>query len=741
MRFRAIATIILSMFVAIVSFAQGSQPAVPTVPRQLRFGGTVKSADGTPRTGMVGVMFSLYSEQQGSTALWTELQNVQLDANGQYSVLLGSQHAEGVPADLFTTNEARWLGIQVEAEPEQARVLLVSVPYALKAGDAETLGGKPLSAFLLNPNATENGAPTGTATTTQAASSGVQTYSVNTSTSGGTANIVAKWIDASTLGNSAIFESGGFVGIGTTSPATLLHIAVDANFRSDVGAAMMIGSSTTPAKRLMFGYDTTSDAGYIQATQAGVDVKPLLFNPGGGFVGLGTSTPQAIMHVAQDSSYTSDLASAIIVSNKTNTNKRMMFGYDASIDASYIQSTFSGVDVRSLLFNPSGGNVGIGTTVAGQKLTVAGVIQSTTGGFRFPDGSTMTSATNNTAPTSYTSSTTDQVLHATQNGAGAGSLTIATLPSAVRGDASASTGFISGVLGSSASPSGFGVFGENTASSGNAIGTFGVSTTSTTGTGVWGEAEATTGDAVGVYGKSFSTTGTGIFGYANATSGDAVGVYGRSDSILGTGAWGNSTATSGVTFGVYGSVASASGTAGVFDNAAAGDLLLGRQGITHLNVFRVDSTGKGFFNGGTQTGGADFAESVEVLGKVAQYEAGDVMAIDPAGKRRLALTNESYSTRVAGIYSTKPGVLASPHGMDDPKFAGEIPLALVGIVPCKVSAENGPIKAGDLLVSASIPGYAMKGTDRTKMAGAVVGKALDNLDSGTGVIQVLVSLQ
>ena len=40
-------------------------------------------------------MFSLYSEQQGSTALWTELQNVQLDANGQYTVLLGSQHAEG----------------------------------------------------------------------------------------------------------------------------------------------------------------------------------------------------------------------------------------------------------------------------------------------------------------------------------------------------------------------------------------------------------------------------------------------------------------------------------------------------------------------------------------------------------------------------------------------------------------------------------------------------------------------
>ncbi len=78
---------------------------------------------------------------------------MQLDSNGQYTVLLGSLHSEGVPADLFLTNDARWLGVQVETEPEQPRVLLVSVPYALKAADAETLGGKPLSSFVLNQEA------------------------------------------------------------------------------------------------------------------------------------------------------------------------------------------------------------------------------------------------------------------------------------------------------------------------------------------------------------------------------------------------------------------------------------------------------------------------------------------------------------------------------------------------------------------------------------------------------------
>src|ERR1051325_8834644 len=83
--------------------AQAQQSSASAVPRIVRFTGTITSTDGAPRTGVVGVMFSLYAGQQGGTALWTELQNVQLDANGQYTVLLGSQHKDGVRADLFIT--------------------------------------------------------------------------------------------------------------------------------------------------------------------------------------------------------------------------------------------------------------------------------------------------------------------------------------------------------------------------------------------------------------------------------------------------------------------------------------------------------------------------------------------------------------------------------------------------------------------------------------------------------------
>jgi len=69
----------------------------------------------------------------------------------------------------------------------------------------------------------------------------------------------------------------------------------------------------------------------------------------------------------------------------------------------------------------------------------------------------------------------------------------------------------------------------------------------------------------------------------------------------------------------------------------------------------------------------------------------------------------------------------------------EVPLAVVGIVPCKVSAENGPIAVGDLLVTSNTPGHAMRAAD--PKVGTVVGKALEGHSGGTGVIEIMVTLQ
>ena len=137
--------------------------------------------------------------------------------------------------------------------------------------------------------------------------------------------------------------------------------------------------------------------------------------------------------------------------------------------------------------------------------------------------------------------------------------------------------------------------------------------------------------------------------------------------------------------------------------------------------------------------GGDYAESVDVVGDRTNYATGDVLVIDPSNPSKFLKSAEPYSTAVAGIFSTKPGTVG--RRQTTPKNSDEIPMAIVGIVPAKVSAENGPIRPSDLLVSSATTGYAMKGTDRGRMLGAVVGKAMGSLDSGTGVIEVLVTLQ
>jgi hypothetical protein len=143
---------------------------------------------------------------------------------------------------------------------------------------------------------------------------------------------------------------------------------------------------------------------------------------------------------------------------------------------------------------------------------------------------------------------------------------------------------------------------------------------------------------------------------------------------------------------------------------------------------------------GTLCGG-DYAETMDVSGERKSYEPGDVLMLDPNTPGNVLRVTEPYSTLVAGIYSMKPGVVGRRQIIDPKDSTTEVPMAMVGVVPTKVSAENGSIKIGDLLVTSSTPGHAMKGTDRTRLIGAIVGKAMGNLESGTGVIEVLVSLQ
>src|SRR5208337_1580167 len=206
----------------IVSSPSQLVPALP-VPRLIKFSGVAKDATGQRRSGTVGITFSIYAEQQGGATLWMETQNLALDAQGRYAVLLGSTQSAGLPLDLFATGEPRWLGAKLElpGEVEQPRVLLVSVPYALKASDADTVGGMPASAFVLAPTASGAGASAPGSTKSNAAKSKVEPLF----TSSGTANYIPMFTDSTgDIGNSNIYQTsnpGNYVIKATTGGAVL----------------------------------------------------------------------------------------------------------------------------------------------------------------------------------------------------------------------------------------------------------------------------------------------------------------------------------------------------------------------------------------------------------------------------------------------------------------------------------------------------------------------------------------
>ena len=219
--------VVLALTVSI-GFAQPASPSAAgtasTVPRLVNFSGTLKDDSGHAMSGVVGVTFNLYKDQEGGAPLWMETQNVQPDKAGRYSVMLGSASGEGLPRGIFEAGEPRWLGVQVNGQAEQPRVQLLSVPYALKAADAETIGGLPASAFA---RATQG-------SHTQANGAGPEAgtgKTVKTNSPYGTANYLPLWTSSSTIQNSNVFQSGaGNVGIGTATPGATLDVHGTGNF-------------------------------------------------------------------------------------------------------------------------------------------------------------------------------------------------------------------------------------------------------------------------------------------------------------------------------------------------------------------------------------------------------------------------------------------------------------------------------------------------------------------------------
>ena len=281
-RFAAVICMVLApvVFGAVALAQQEQSPAASApVPHIVQYAGAVAAGATEP----VVVRFSLYAAQSGGDPLWSELQTIAPDSKGRYSILLGSATPDGLPQSVFSSAEAKWLGVTVGDGQELSRTILVATPYALKSTDAETLGGHPLSDFAL-----KNALPAGGTDITQInVGNGV--------TGGGSGPTVTLGLSSSyleTLGNEIYPQLGGtnkMTGTTTFAAGKLLVGTSPVLSASNLHASSPV-TVTSSGGNVTFGLSDTAlvtlgNSVYAQLGAANTFTKPITFASGQSFPG------------------------------------------------------------------------------------------------------------------------------------------------------------------------------------------------------------------------------------------------------------------------------------------------------------------------------------------------------------------------------------------------------------------------------------------------------------------------
>jgi len=408
----------------------------------------------------------------GGAPLWLETQNVTPDKTGHYTVTLCSTTAQGLPTDLFASGEARWLGVQAQGQAEQPRVLLLSVPYALKAGDAQTVGGLPASAFALAVPGNSSSVTAADNTTTPAATSSVPPPATsNVTTTGGTVNTIPLFNNATNIHNSAMSQTGSGatakIGIGTTAPAATLD---------GKGGADIRGLLSLPA------------IGTATATK-GFNSQPHNFVASVFNSGTSTAVAQMFQLQAEPTGNDSSTASGtLILLSGSGTTIPTETGFKISnkgLLTFATGQTFPGTGTGTVK------SVGLSApttdfTVSGPPVTTSGTLK-----FAWNVAPTSTDTANaivkRDASGNFSAGTITSSFLSTTSLAAAVSVTNGSIsPSVILGNATASIG------------SGWGVQGVTASSSATAY-------------GVYGSATSTSGSPNGVYGSA-NADGSGVLG-------------------------------------------------------------------------------------------------------------------------------------------------------------------------------------------------------------------------------------
>jgi hypothetical protein len=681
------------------------------VPGLINYQGKLTDASGVSLDGFYNIRFSLYNVATGGTSMWEELQNDISVVDGILSVHLGS--VTSFPSNIFD-NDNLYLKIEIENpssglyETLSPRQQLTSTAYSMRAADSDTLNGMDSGEFASATHTHDsryvNEGQSNSITSTMIVNSTITSADLcNNSVNSG--KIADGSVTASDLQDgTALSEIIDDDGPGSGLNADFLDgLSESVFFRLNqnetvTGRPAFNGGTATIAP---FSVDSSYLVSLLNADL--LDGKHASAFASSTHNHSATQITSGIFSNSRFSAY-SDLSSEGYLNNNSSTDLLTRSQADARFvneaQANSITSTMildSTITAADLASN-SVGSSEIATSAVGASEIATNAVGSS------EIAANAVGVSEISFPLIYTSTLTNGGLSTminTSNGS--------------------SGNFPAGILGAANGDPGsykiFGVMGLTPALgyTGSIAGMLpndkiGVGGAADGGYGVAGVSNSHFHAAV--YGEN--TEGTGVLGKHTSTGYVSPGVHGQN---------------TGAGCGVLGDGGSG---AGVIARSVSGNPLEAYDKDPYNRRFYVSNSGQVYADGSFNSGGADLAE---MLPAVPGLEPGDVLVVDLEGK--LIRSSEPSATNVVGVYSTSPGFIGGCNDDDDP--TGKVPLAVLGIVPCKVSNENGPIKPGDLLVTSSIPGHAMKAPDDPK-AGTVLGKALSSLESDTGLVRLYVTV-